>query len=307
MDINRQNMDALFQTYNAAFTAGMQSAAGRPTPEDVLVTDFALVAPGSGAATVYAWLNQISGMREWLGDRVIGNIETGKLTVTNRDFEKTIGVKRNDILDDQVGVYMPLITNMGFVGESIWGKLGSDALLANGVWADGKAFFAADRKYGDQDIVNIGTDALSDVTFKAAKVKMESFMLHGGEPGEVVCKTLMVGPSLRETGWNIVKNEYVSSGTGKGGSIKNPNLGACELRINRRWVGANANKWALLGEQGGMKSVYVQQREKARLTRLDRDTDENVFMRNMFYYGTNCRGEAFLTLPHLAFLGNVAA
>ena len=56
-----------------------------------------------------------------------------------------------------------------------------------------------------------------------------------------------------------------------------------------------------------MKPIYVQQRKLAALTRMDRDTDENVFMRNEYYYGTDARGEAFLTLPHLAFAGQVAA
>jgi phage major head subunit gpT-like protein len=36
---------------------------------------------------------------------------------------------------------------------------------------------------------------------------------------------------------------------------------------------------------------------------MDRDTDNNVFMKNEYYYGTDARGAAFMTLPHLAFGG----
>jgi phenylacetate-coenzyme A ligase PaaK-like adenylate-forming protein len=158
--------------------------------------------------------------------------------------------------------------------------LGIDALAANGTWADGKAFFAADRKYGEQDIVNYGTDALTADTYKAAKAKMESFVLHGGEPGEVVVTHLVVGPTMREAAWNIVKNEWVTAGTGKGGAVKNPNAGSVELRVARRLVGARANYWFLVGQQGGMKPVYVQKRKLPLLTRMDRDTDNNVFMSN---------------------------
>jgi phage major head subunit gpT-like protein len=56
-----------------------------------------------------------------------------------------------------------------------------------------------------------------------------------------------------------------------------------------------------------MKPVYVQKRREPTLTRMDKDTDGNVFMRNEYYYGTDARGAAFLTLPHLAFGGFVAA
>jgi phage major head subunit gpT-like protein len=307
MDINRENMDALFQTYNAAFSAGMQSAGSRPTPEDLSIDEIAMSGTSSGAATVHAWLNQIGGMRKWVDDRLLANIESGKLTVANEDYEKTITVPRNSIEDDQYGVYVPLFQAMGNSAVSLWMRLGIDALAGNGLWADGKAFFAADRKYGTQDIVNYGTDALTAASYKAAKAKMESFVLHGGEPGEVVVTHLVVGPGLRDAAWDIVKNEWVSAGTGKGGAVKNPHAGSTELRISRRLVGARANYWFLVGQQGGMKPVYVQKRKEPILTRMDRDTDTNVFMRNEYYYGTDARGAAFLTLPHLAFGGFVAA
>jgi len=307
MDINRENMDALFLSFNTAFSAGMQSAGGRPTPEDLMIEEIAMTGSSTGAATIHAWINQIGGMRKWLGDRVLSNIESGKLTIANDDFEKTITVRRNDIEDDQYGLYVPVIGAMGASAGMLWMRLGIDALVGNGTWADGKAFFAADRKYGAQDIVNYGTDALTAATYKAAKAKMESFVLHGGEPGEVVVTHLVVGPTLRDAAWDIVKNEWVSAGTGKGGATKNPNAGSSELRVSRRLVGARANYWFLIGQQGGMKPVYVQKRKEPTLTRMDRDTDNNVFMRNEYYYGTDARGAAFLTLPHLAFGGFAAA
>jgi phage major head subunit gpT-like protein len=196
---------------------------------------------------------------------------------------------------------------MGASAGNLWLTLASTAMLGNGNWADGAPFFGTTRKYGDNTIANITTSALSATTFKAAKTAMESFLLDGSEPGEVVPKFLVVGPSLRDTGWDIVKNDWVTTGTGTGGNKRNAQQGACELRVNRRFVGTSANKWLVVGEQGGMKAVYVQQRKQPVLTRMDRDTDENVFMRNEFYYGTDARGEAFLTLPHLAYFGNVAA
>jgi phage major head subunit gpT-like protein len=307
MDINRTNMDALFASYNVAFSAGMQMAL-TAHPEQVQLAELAMAGTSSGAATVHGWLNQIGGMREWVGDRVISNIESGRLSVVNRDFEKTISVPRNDIEDDNYGVYTPLISAMGQSSSALWMTLAIDALAANGTWADDKPFFATDRAFGENALANKVTVALSADTFKAARIAMESFKLHGDEPAEVVPTTLLVGPALRDTAWDIVVNDFVVGGaTNKAGAIRNPNKGTVQLRVSPRLVGARANYWFLLGEKGGIKPVYVQKRKEPVLTRMDRDQDQNVFMSNEYYYGTHARGAAFLTLPHLAYAGIVEA
>jgi phage major head subunit gpT-like protein len=308
MDINRANMDALFVSYNTAFTSGMQLAGVKTNPEQLILDEIAMMGSSSGAATVHAWLSQIGGMREWIGDRVIANIESGKLSVVNRDFEKTVAVSRNDIEDDNYGVYTPLVSAMGQSAGALWMTLGIDALAANGKWADGKDFFATDRKMGKATIANKVTTALSADTFKAARIAMESYKLHGDEPAEVTPTTLLVGPGLRDAAWNIVENDFVVGGeTNKAGSIKNPNKGTVKLRVSPRLVGTRANYWFLLGEKGGIKPVYVQKRKEPILTRMDKDNDDNVFWKNEYAYGTHARGEAFLTLPHLAYAGLATA
>lgn len=307
MDINRANMDALFQTYNTAFSDGMQASGSPAHPELVTIAELAMLGSSAGAATVHAWLTQIRGMRKWAGDRVIQNIKSGKLAVVNDDYENTIAVPRNDIEDDQYGIYSPLVGAMGSSAGALWMTLGIDALCANGKWADDKAFFLANRKFGDNTVNNLTTTALSATTFKAARVAMESYKLDGDEPAEVIPSTLVVGPGLRDTAWDIVENEFVSSPDGKGAAIKNANKGAVKLRVSPRLVGTRANYWFLLGEKGGIKPVYVQKRKEPVLTRMDHATDENVFMRKEFLYGTDARGAAFLTLPHLAYAGLVAA
>jgi len=307
MDINRSNMDALFQTYNTAFSDGMQGTGQAANPEHVRLEEIAMMGTSSGAATVHAWLNQIGPMRKWVGDRVIENIESGKLAVVNDDYEKTIGVPRNDIEDDNFGIYTPVVGAMGTSAGKLWMRLGIDALATNGKWADDKAFFLTNRKFKDNTINNKTTDALSATTFKAGRTAMESYVLHGNEPAEVVPTTLVVGPSLRDTAWDIVENEFVSAGTGKGGAVKNANKGTVKLRVSPRLVGARANYWFILGELGGIKPVYVQKRKEPVLTAKDRPNDDNVFFQNKFLYGTHARGAAFLTLPHLAYGGLVAA
>ncbi len=313
MDLNRENMDAFFQTLNTAFTEGMQAGREREMPEDPTVAELAMIVPSTGAASIHAWLGQIPAMRKWVGDRVIQNILSGKLTVVNDDFESTVSVPRNDILDDQYGLYAPLVRVMGANAELLWPKLAIDALVGGvaGLWADGAAFFGTTRKYGAATISNKTTSALAKATFEAAIQAMTSYVGHNGEPMAVAPRYLVVGPKMRSTAWDLVKNTVaivpqtnVAGAENVGAAaVQNRTQGLCELRVSRRLVGDYDDYWFILGEQAGIKGVAVQKRAEPKLTRMDRDTDENVFMRKEYLYGTDARGASFLTLPHLVYGG----
>ena len=311
MDINRANMDVLFKSFNTAFTEGMQRGrqlAGEYANEYLSFADLAMSVPSSTAVEVHAWLNQIPGFRQWLGDRQKKDISTNKLEVTNLDWEDTISVPRNDILDDRYGIYTPLFTLLGQEGaeDALWLDMAMDALIANGQWVDAKAFFHATRTYGAQTIANLTTSALSSATLETAIATMLAYKGPEANPLGVIPVTLVVGPSLRDTAWDLLVNQFVSSGTGKGGAIQNRTKGRATMKIHPKLTGAYANYWYLLGMKGGMKPVGVQRRALPQLVAKDAVTDDNVFFNKEFVYGTDARGAAFLTLPHLAYCGTGA-
>ncbi len=313
MDLNRQNMTDLFSTFNTSFREGMERGLRGALPSElvnelVMLKDIAMVTPSTGAQSVYGYLNQLPGFRRWLGDRQKKNIASGKLTVVNADWEDTITVKRNDIEDDQYGLYTPLFANMGAEAaeDALWLDMVIDALLANGKWADDKAFFVTNRSYGNNAILNKVTDALSQTSLDAAVATMCSYKGPENNPLAVVPAILLVGPTLRGTAWDLVKNQFVSSGTGKGGAVENRSRGIAALRTHPKLTGAYANNWYLLGMKGAMKPCGVQQRRLPKLVAKDSLTDDNVFEKGEFIYGADARGEAFLTMPHLAYAGIVA-
>ena len=82
---------------------------------------------------------------------------------------------------------------------------------------------------------------------------------------------------------------------------------AVKVRVSQTLVGAHANEWYLLGDKNGVKAVGIQKRKLPELTRMDRETDQEVFMSNNFLYGVHARGEGFLTLPFLAYKGGAAS
>lgn len=104
----------------------------------------AMVIPSSTSANSYKWLGQLPGIRKWLGDKVVHNLTAHGYFLENEDFELTVGVKRNDMEDDQLGVYNPLFSNIGDASARHPDELTWPALVngfTTGKGFDGVPFF----------------------------------------------------------------------------------------------------------------------------------------------------------------------
>lgn len=302
MDINRQNMNELFQGFQQLFKRGFETA-------DIDYKKFSSEVNSTTAVEVYPFLEQFGGMREWIGDRQLKHVSSQKKSVANRDFEDTVVVKKNDIMDDKYGLYSTLIQTMGFNANSIWGELAYQALL-NGetdTWIDALAFFSDTRKYGDDSTIsNVGSSSLTLDSYGAARLKMLQYRGHNGRALKVTPRLLIVGPRNEGVAFDILKNarrltaEIVGEGdTAKTitGAIENKYAGTAEVLVTQELD----KEWFLADVSKPLKPVVIQKRQEPKLTRLDGDDDENVFMRKEFIYGTDCRGESFLSMPHLIF------
>lgn len=69
--------------------------------------------PSTSESNTYGWLDDWPRLREWIGDRQVKSLKENGYVVANRDFESTVGVKRNKIEDDTFGVYAPMMESMG--------------------------------------------------------------------------------------------------------------------------------------------------------------------------------------------------
>lgn len=98
----------------------------------------AMVVPSNTSANDYKWFGQLSGMREWLGDKLVHNLTAHGYYLPNKDFELTIGVNRNDMEDDQLGIYNPLMSNLGDASARHPDELVWPALIAG--FTTGKGF-----------------------------------------------------------------------------------------------------------------------------------------------------------------------
>jgi phage major head subunit gpT-like protein len=109
--------------------------------------------PSSGSTENYSWLLNIPGIREWLGQRVIHSLSGARYVIENKDFELTISVKRNDIEDDQYGIFAKPLEQIGYEtaqhpDDMVFTLLGNGTTLA---CYDGQNFFDAEHKGYDAE------------------------------------------------------------------------------------------------------------------------------------------------------------
>ena len=71
------------------------------------------VVTSTGADEEYARLGDFPGMREWLGDRIFHQLRAERHQVRNKTFESSLGIEKDSIDDDRLGMYGPLLEQLG--------------------------------------------------------------------------------------------------------------------------------------------------------------------------------------------------
>ena len=133
---------AALQNAQVAFKTLFQSAFDKVKQTYLVI---AMKVPSNTSANDYKWLGQLPGIRKWLGDKVVHNLVAHNYFLRNEDYEVTVGVDRNDFNDDQLGIYNPLMSNLGDAGARHPDQLVWPALIegfTTGKGFDGVPFFS---------------------------------------------------------------------------------------------------------------------------------------------------------------------
>lgn len=143
MKITSAALVALQTGFSAAFAMGFAGV----TPQ---WSQVATKITSSAKMETYGWLGNFPAMREWIGERVIKSLEDKSYQVKNRDFEATVAVKKNDIEDDQLGIYGPMFQELGRTAavnpdQLVFGQLAAG--FATECY-DGQNFFDTDHPVG---------------------------------------------------------------------------------------------------------------------------------------------------------------
>ncbi|RWO83941.1 MAG: hypothetical protein EOS18_03600 [Mesorhizobium sp.] len=146
MDINASTLRSVYTGLSTAFNARLETTT-------TLYRTVAMDVPSSTAMNEYPRMDDLPGIREWVGDRLIHDLSASTYIIRNKEFEGTIGVKRSSIEDDQFGFYTTIASQMGqdaaeFPDQLVWPlwKKGDTTLCY-----DGQNFFDTDHPGFDEN------------------------------------------------------------------------------------------------------------------------------------------------------------
>lgn len=288
MIVNPQGLRGIYIAFNTLFNKAFEG-------ETPLYEKIATITPSTTDAETYAWLGDIPGMREWVGDREIQNLAASDYVIKNKDFELTVGVDRNAIEDDKIGLYNPSIQMLGQSAAMHPDEL-VFTLLASGFTAlcyDGKPFFSAEHMVGKKKVSNMTHAKLTLEAYVAARAAMMSLTNAKGRPLNLVPDTLVVPPALEKEARDILVADFING-------TKNTMQGTAKPLVVPQLAGNDA-AWYLLCTSRPIKPLIYQQRKKAKFVSKTQETDDNVFMSKKFLYGADSRGNAGFGFWQMAF------
>lgn len=297
MLITSSTLTGIFTSFKVLFNKAF--SASKPQYEKV-----STVVPSSAKEETYAWLGNWPKLREWIGNRELNKLLTHGYTIKNKDFEATVQVDRNDILDDSYGIYAPLMEEMGRAAaehpdELVFG------LLPDGFTKpcyDGQYFFDTDHRDGDGPIQsNKGTAVLSVTAYAAARAQMMSLTDEKGKPLGIVANTLIVPPQLEEKARKILTAEKVVEDVGGVPTlVDNVYKNSAELLVIP-WLANHPTKWFLLDGSRAIKPLIFQDRKKPEFISITDPHSTEVFMSKQYLYGVDCRRNVGYGLWQLAY------
>lgn len=299
MLINKSNLESIFINLKTTFNKAFEAAPS-------LWQKTTMRVPSGSSQNDYGWLSRFPKMRKWLGDKVVKSLAAFKYTVVNDDYEATVGVKRNDIEDDNLGIYAPMAQEAGYSSKQLPDEI--DADLKNNAFAsecyDGQYFYDTDHPVGKQgeesSVSNLGTAALSAATtaaatasYGAARAAIMSFKDDEGRPLGLIPDLLEVPPALEATARLICENDKLTD------QSPNPYKGTAMVLVNPRLTSSTA--WFLHVTTRALKPFIYQERKVPVFVSQTSMENDDVFMRGEYKFGAEARAAGGYGLWQLSY------
>lgn len=295
MLVNKANLTAVFISLKTTFNKAFESAPS-------IWEKTTMKVPSGSSQNDYTWLSRFPKMIKWLGSKTIKSLKAFSYTVINDDYEATVEVDRNDIEDDNLGIYAPMAKEAGFSSKQLPDEL--DAELKNDAFTnlcfDGQFFYDTDHVVAGASVSNKGTAALSAATktlaaasYGAARLAIMSFTDDEGRPLGLIPNLLEVPPALEATAKLICDNPKLED------DKPNPYFGTAEVLVNPRLT--SATQWMLHVTNRPLKPFIYQERKAPVFVQQTNPDTEDVFMRKKFKFGAEARAAGGYGLWQLSY------
>lgn len=252
--------------------------------------EVATVIKANAISVNYAWLGDMPMMKEWIGDRDVKALKDYEYIIKKKRYEATIGVDRDHILFDTLGVVKPRIQSMASAAKTSYDDLSFGLLESNGNCYDSSPFFGEHTMNG-KIYDNLYALELNQESFLKVRADMMSIKSEGGRNLGVKPNLLVVPPQLESKAIELLKADIVDSST-------NITKGMAEILVVPQLT--DETSWYLLDVSKPIKPLILQINKKITFTAMDRPDDESVFMRAEFRYGVDGEHNAGYGLWQLA-------
>lgn len=215
---------ATLRGLTAKFDMGVESAT--PIYPEVCTT-----VSSSGSDEKYGFLGAMPGVREWLSDRQFQTLRGADYTLANKKWESSLTIEKDDIEDDRLGMYGPVLEQLGQEAANHPDELLFSAISAGESTAcfDGQYFFDTDHSWGDSgsqsnDLTYNATDHTAvtvsefKLAFRAAVRAMLGFKnnqgkyLHRGAMTRLTDLVLMVPLDLKDQAYDALQSQFIGGG-----------------------------------------------------------------------------------------------
>lgn len=281
--VNKETVNNIFVSLQTTFNNALGNAV-------TMWERVAMRVPSSTGQNIYPWLSKFPKMRKWIGDKHVKNLEAYKYTIVNDDWEATVGVNRNDIEDDNLGIYGLQAKMAGESAAQLPDEIVMD--LVNGAFTnlcfDGQYFCDTDHLVAGASVSNkltvalsVATQAAAIASYGAARTAMRKFKDDEGRPLNITPNVLLVPPALEHIALAIVNNDRLDDGKA------NPYKGTAEVVVDARLTSDTA--WFLLDTTKAVKPFIYQERKAPVFVQQTGEENDDVFMRKEYKFGAEAR------------------
>lgn len=281
MLITKDSILALEKGFSQLHKAAWQST-------ETFYQRFTSTVPSSTKSNLYGWMARIQAFREWVGPRVFQNLSTHAYELENRDWELSVKVPRNDLEDDNLGVYNSLMSEMGRHAGKLPDTLVLEALrngsATTNLCFDGLPFFDTAHLLSGAAQANEGSETLTAGAtggFATVRAIMQSYVGEDGQPLGVTPNLLVTCPAFETRAKEILVATTISTGG------TNVQQGQAQLLIIPELTSSDG--WFMFDTSKGVMPLLLQMRRAITMQALTNLNDPNVFLNREFIWGQDGR------------------
>jgi phage major head subunit gpT-like protein len=299
MDISPATLGALFYNFNFRF----QQVFNNLTRQTELVASE--IASGRRSQW-YPLLDKVPRLRKWVGAREVQNVALRGYNLVNQDYELTVEVDRNDIEDDELGAFGPLIDHIA-QQSALWpDDLVIAAMLAGttAICHDGQAFFSTSHPINIDQPTQFGTQSnnyvntpLTSANYAAIRANMLQFRGRDGRSLRITPTHVVIGSDLEQTARQILHTDFTAPAAAVGqnaAGVQQRNVleGSAQPHLIHDLTDYQTGVWYLVDATKPLKPFIFQRRKSPQFVSFVNPTDPRVYAEKKFEYGVDSRGAA---------------